>query len=107
MQMCNELPFLFLHPFGLGLTAAFMVIPGKMEDPVQKEKMEPRGKGYAPLFRLACTGNSRNHHISQDLGVHPGKWAFLHGKGYDIGGLVATKEFSVEAANATVSHDDD
>ena len=55
-QKGNNLPLLLLHPSRLGLSAPFMVIPGKVEDAVQKQKMEPGDKGYSPLFRLPGAG---------------------------------------------------
>jgi hypothetical protein len=104
-QKGNNLPLLLLHPPRLGLSAPFMVIPGKVEDAVQKQKMEPGDKGYSPLFRFPGAGYGRNNHIPQNLGVHPREESLLHGKRDDVSGVVAPQIEPVEAVDAAVADD--
>ncbi|HTX40427.1 MAG TPA: hypothetical protein VMD25_01265, partial [Acidobacteriaceae bacterium] len=84
------------HLAGIG----FVVVSGKVQDPVQDEDLQFRSQGMQGFPRLAVSRVNGDGKVAGDAMIVAGECC---GKGKHVGGVVLVAELAVEAADASIA----
>jgi len=66
-----------------------MVIPEKVEETVNDQKIKALVKGHPQFVGFSRSGIRRDHHIPQEFRMDVWKFTVAHGKSQHIGGALA------------------